>query len=51
MNKIRYNNKILSNYVLNFLIKNKIVTNDANLEYLHNFLIDKNMLVYENRDK
>lgn len=51
MDKLKYNNKILSDYVLSFLIKNKIVSSDANLEYLHNFLIDENMLVYEDRKK
>ena len=51
MTAIKNNNKKLSDYVLDYLIKNNIITNNSNLNNLHEHLINVDMANYESGEK
>ena len=51
MNKIQHNNKVMSDYVLEYLKSKKVISNSSTLNNLHQNLTNKDMANYESSDK
>jgi len=51
MNKILHNNKVMSDYVLEHLKSNKVISSNSTLNNLHQNLTNKDMANYESSEK